>query len=272
MPDLLKWDDTATVESILRGYFLGDYLSNCIVEEGYRPPPSLTSGLKLTQRGTRLAHQIKGKGVDLREAQLAMLISPWLGSELLFDFSNTDFDVLRQNISAEIKRRNIKLPWIYGKKWYDHIAEAAFHGNDHLTHKETLGVLENLPQGVFQLGPYVSGPYGLIEGRHWRLIHPRKSIPAYHCEEPSCDRVHSVRLATGESKISSAINILQEKSSKVRGENKEVKVAVDALIIQKLKPIIGKTIPLYRGSWRNASPRRIFAFLWLVSSTPRIAT
>jgi len=235
MQETVSTFDVEQTDALVRTYFLGDFLSDCIVDNGYRPPLPLTAALSLTARGTRLAGQIKGNGVELREAQLAAFMAAWAGNELLIDLENIEIEAIRLSMSSEIRHRKIRLPWIYGRQFYDLIADLPFHGSPTPRHDETMGLLDQLPQGVFQLGPYISGPYGLIEGREWRLIPPKREVPGFHCDEIGCKRIHSIVLSTGETKASAAMNKLREKTSKFHAFDTVARAAVEEFISKRIR-------------------------------------
>ncbi|MEV0678074.1 hypothetical protein AB0I60_16315 [Actinosynnema sp. NPDC050436] len=242
--------DRATIEAVLRAYYLAEFLSNCIVDDKYKPPISMVTPLVLTGRGKTIAGQVKGDGIALMEAQLASFLAMWAGAELLVDPIESDLDGFRNNISAEVKRGRIKYPWIYGRKLYDEIAESSFHGSGHLNHADTLQLLGGLPQGVFQLGPYVCGPYGLVESRTWRNIPPTVEIPGHHCSELDCDRIHGVLLTTGDTGVSKARSLIGKKLSKVTGEPTD--------ILDEVADFQASHIPTF--SWSDSGSLPFFLF------------
>lgn len=212
-------DNTRTAEAFLRCTYLSELMDDCVVEDKYKPPVPLVAAIALTQRGRTFAGQAKGNGVGLHEAQLAVFLTGTAGDELLFDPLETNLAILAENLSHEIKRRKIQYPWIFGRKLYDLVAGSIFHGDRDLGHEETVGLLEQLPQGVFQNGPYVVGPYGIVESRQWRRMPPTRSVPGYHCDQVDCDSVHAIYLATGESGVSKARTVIRRKKAALHGRN-----------------------------------------------------
>jgi hypothetical protein len=230
-------------ETLLRCYILGSFLNEVVSVDGYKPPVQLTTALKLTAKGSRLANQIKGNSVDLREAQLAAFMTVWSGNDLLVDLKEIDIDKVRSSLSSEIKRQKLKLPWIYGRKLYDKIADSPFHGDSHPTPDETSNLLGGMPPGVFQLGPYLSGPYGLVETRQWRNIFFFHTVPGFHCVEQDCNTVHGISMASPLTGIKRALDALRQKTLKVRNEVASLNDAVSE--------IEAKHVPPFR--WNNSS-------------------
>lgn len=53
-----------SVEALLRSYYLAEFLSECFVEDKYKPPPSIATLIVLTSKGKTLAGHGKGDGVS----------------------------------------------------------------------------------------------------------------------------------------------------------------------------------------------------------------
>jgi hypothetical protein len=224
------------VESLLRCYYLAEFFSECFVEDKYKPPPSIATLIALTPKGKTLTGHGKGDGVSPFEAHLAAFLTMWAGDELLVDPEKTQIDGLRDLVSGEIKRGRIKFPWIYGRELYDAVAESTFHGDAHPSYEETFQLLEKLPPGVFQLGPYICGPYGLIESDHWRLVSPNLVVPGFHCDEVDCHRIHGVHLAPGENGVTKARSVIRRRIAKLHKQDVRYTDAVIKFQADKMPP------------------------------------
>lgn len=242
--------DDGLVESLLRCYYLAEFLSEAFVEEKYKPPPAIATTVALTSRGKSLAGHGKGDGVGPWEAHLAAFLTMWAGDELLVDPERTQLDGLRDWVSSEIKRGKIKYPWVYGRTLYDAVAESTFHGDPHPSYEETQQLLENLPPGVFQLGPYVSGPYGLVESEHWRLIPPNLVVPGFHCVEVDCHDVHGVHISVGENGVSKARAVIRNRIAKMHKQDVKYTDVVIKFQAEKIPPF----------SWRDTRSLPFFLF------------
>lgn len=243
-------------EIFLRCTYLSELMSTCIVEDKYKPPVPLVMSIALSQRGKSLAGHAKGNGVALHEAQLAAFLEGTAGDDLLFDPRETNLAALVDNLSHEIKRRKIQYPWIFGRKLYDLVVESTFHGDRDPSHEETIGLLEQLPQGVFQNGPYVVGPYGIFESEQWRILAPAVSVPGYHCDEIDCDRVHAIRLATGENGVTKARASIKRKKAALHSRSSE--------FIDQVAKFEAQRIPPY--SWTRSTGLAPFIFECLTAS------
>ena len=99
-------------------------------------------------------------------------------------------------MDRQIRDRELLYPFTLGRELYDVAASLYEDRRDTLSHAESLRLLEFLPIGVFQVGNFVSGPYGLLLSSEQRWFAPTTSVPMFHCSELTCARIHSTRLST----------------------------------------------------------------------------
>lgn len=256
-----EWDQLGDQEreTLARCMHLSELLGNSIVAKDYKPALPLTAALQFTQRGSRLANQIKGDGVDLREAQLAVFIEVALGDTLLIDLNAIDLAPIHEALSSELRRSKIRLPWIYGRALYDAVADAGLNEEPYPTPDETEALLKDAPQGVFQHGPYVTGPYGLLESEAWRYIPARTAAPALHCEEPDCHAIHAVHLMTFRTGVYKAQDSIRDKNEKTRRSGNKLVEAVDLIEVRKQVPYRWNnmdTLPFFLADCLSVDERR----------------
>jgi hypothetical protein len=192
--------------------------------------------MKFTQRGSRLANQVKGDGVDLREAQLATFIEMAVGESLLIDVQTIDLGPIEETISSELRRGKMRLAWVYGRGLYDAVADGGLNEQPYPSPEETDSLLNDHPKGVFQNGPYIAGPYGLLEGESWRYIPARRSVAAYHCEERDCPLIHPIRLISHRTGFGRAQDVLREKLDKMRRSSNMLYEAIESVEVRKQPP------------------------------------
>ncbi|MEU4773655.1 hypothetical protein [Micromonospora sp. NPDC023644] len=80
-----------------------------------------------------------------------------------------------------------------------------------LNHRDTLDLLDGTPQGVFQVGAFVTGPFGIVESEHRRGCRPRMVV-RYHCSDQACQALHYHALETSRE---AEINENREKADRV---------------------------------------------------------
>lgn len=223
-------------EVFARCDYLGGILSACVVDSDYKPPIQFTSAIALTAKGSRLANQVKGSGIELREAQVACFIELLSGGDLLVNVREIDLAPIVAAISSEIRRNKIRFAWVYGRAMYDAVAKSGLHNHPFLTNRETKRLLEGTPQGVFQHGPYVTGPFGLLESPEWRKINSSRQIPGFHCNELDCHAVHPIFLSTHKVGVSKAEDLLEEKLDKSADITDYVSEVFNSVSIKRQPP------------------------------------
>jgi hypothetical protein len=98
-----------------------------------------------------------------------------------------------------------------------------------LSPAETQALLAELPQGVYQLGEYVTGPLGLLSADTPRRIPPTRWINAFECDRPSCDRDHRVVLKSNSTTTSDVF-------SEIGAQWHTLPVGADLLLQALLEP------------------------------------
>ncbi|MHA7284477.1 hypothetical protein [Arthrobacter sp. TMS2-4] len=171
-------------------------LRDCIIESNYKVSDELNGAITLSASGRKVRDQLITKEqVNVKEANVLTLLG-LVHIDPLVDVMNLDFDKLELAISNEIKSKALSYPLIYGRDLYDRAAELFTEERDYLRHDDTLKLLKDLPQGVFQAGKYLIGPFGLIKCSHLRLRYATTTVPMQHCSDHSCPSIHRVQLST----------------------------------------------------------------------------
>ncbi|KQW45054.1 hypothetical protein ASC77_19935 [Nocardioides sp. Root1257] len=173
-----------------------DFLSGSILQEKYKVPDDLSRIVHLTEHGNQVLNKLVSKHeVNPKVARLLCLLQ-LVHREPLVDLQKTDVEELRSWVDQQVRGRDLLFPFIAGRDLYDRAAELFEEARDSLSHADTLKLLDGLPIGVFQSGPFVSGPYGLLRGLEQRWFAPIKTVPMYHCSELTCGAVHRCRLSS----------------------------------------------------------------------------
>lgn len=195
-------------------------LDGCIIADKYRVPPDLHQPLQLSEDGERAFDALgRRQVIPYPETRMMCLLTLW-NVDILVDPVATNTDALVKAIGKEIVEQNIRFPYIHGRLLYDKAADELEIGNlrSGLNPTETQTFLQGTPQGVFQAGNFVTGPYGLLRSQEQRIIDPLQYVP-YHCSDVTCENVHRYSLQTS---IEAPINELRPKFSKhLERESKE---------------------------------------------------
>lgn len=205
------------VRKARRLILLSDLLINSIISDDYTPSEELAAAIQLTDLGNRAtrkvyidsqSHSSKSKSrasqtarstnPHTREARLMCLLELGNG-EPLVDLEAIDVDAVADAISEEVKERKIMHPHVYGGGLYSRASELFEDLLGELDYKQTMRLLEGQPQGVFQVGEWLSGPLGISRAGSNRWVPPITKIPLQHCHDVTCQEVHSTRLRTSRS-------------------------------------------------------------------------
>jgi len=171
-------------------------LRECIIENNYKPSEKLTSAITLNDAGTKLMTQLITKeSVNARDAKLLTLLA-LVHIDPFVDIAGIDLERLREAISDEMLSGALKYPEIFGRTLYDRAAIMFREEREYLNHEDTLKLLDDTSQGVYQSGHYLLGPFGIFRRDFHRRLGPTTSIPLQHCADSGCAAVHRVQLST----------------------------------------------------------------------------
>jgi hypothetical protein len=227
---LETYDDVEWRSAMFEMARLVDFLKHSILGEKYKVPDELVKVVHLTEHGNRVMQRLITKNeVPPRDARMLCLLK-LVHREPLVDLEKTTPESLREVIDRQILDGRLKFPFILGRTLYDRAAELFEDARDLLTHRDTLDLLEGTPVGVFQSGPFVSGPFGLLRSSEHRWFAPTTSVPLYHCNDLTCGAVHRTRLSSDSSASINEHAVTMEKVLDQFGEDEsEWSEFIDAL-------------------------------------------
>lgn len=198
-----------------------EILADCIIADSYVISDELNAAIKLSESGNNALNRLTiRQSVNPKDARILCALS--LGHDDLFlDVDQINIDKFMGAINAGIKKGSIRFPFTYGRALYDAYASLFEEEKEFLTNDETLKLLDILPKGVFQYGPFTVGPYGVQRSPTLRSVPAKRRVPAYHCSRSSCHTIHSVVLQTGNnssihrdrSKLTNLLESSKEKAS-----------------------------------------------------------
>lgn len=176
-------------------YHLSTILAYSIIGGDYKPTDELRQSIGLSPYGNWLLQQGKRFDFETREARLACLLELY-HLELLVDLDTTDPRAIASAISNEIKAGRIRFPMMFGPDLYHRAADLFPDERRSLSSSDTRRLLDGQPIGVFQMGRWLVGPWGVYEHATSRGIAPSHTLPLQHCHDVSCWRVHRVTLSS----------------------------------------------------------------------------
>ncbi|MFX0591260.1 hypothetical protein [Melissospora conviva] len=195
-------------------------LVECKLRQDYRISKEMYETLHLTEAGERMVQAFLRKGIKYPEARFMCLLRI-LGNELLVDPIQSDTQQLIKIVSEQIRDTTIRFPYTYGRLLYDRLLTFPFgESRTVLSSKETFEVLEGTPQGVFQVGRLVTGPYGLLQTPHRRSIPLIEEVP-FHCSDIKCTTAHSRTFVTDYTAPINEARDIAEKVLRKEGQNSD---------------------------------------------------
>lgn len=190
-----KFPDPEWRERWLQLTDISSLFSDCIIRRAYKISDDINNAIVLSAAGKRIALELQKQQVPVKEAKLLCFLF-LAHTDVLVDVMATDVAALRGAISKQVLKGDLLYPFIFGRTLYDRAAELFEDEKPRLDVSETLQLLDGTPQGVFQLGDILIGPYGLLSSRGRRRLEPRTRIHLYSCADMTCSQVHISRLAT----------------------------------------------------------------------------
>jgi hypothetical protein len=118
--------------------------------------------------------------------------------DALIDFARSDDESIRRFFSKQIIEGSILLPSRCGRVTYDKFnrdfSRFARDRASHLAHDQTLDLLRNTEQGIYQVGRFTLGPLGVFSAEERRMLPVVREIPLWHCADTGCNALHHVEL------------------------------------------------------------------------------
>ncbi|MGE5353223.1 MAG: hypothetical protein ACM3P0_14170 [Acidobacteriota bacterium] len=191
-------------------YSLSYLLKYSIISDTYIPNPRLGELIEVTASGQILISKIKELNNSFKEEEIkTALFIKFYHNELLINVDKTDKYKLIELFQQDLLNKNIKFPWVYEHILYDRFNSMFPDCPTELTYKDTEELIENTPQGVFQIRQIIVGPFGFIESDCHRKLIIKRTALLWHCPEPTCKRLHQVRLSTGNSKLFEILELIE---------------------------------------------------------------
>ncbi len=181
-------------KSLARLFSLRNLVRHAILPLDYLVPGEYAKLITLTHAGEELLNVDKRLREEFdSQTLLFALFLQFFHLDLLIDERKTDADSIRSVLNEEMARRKLLLPYRFGRLLYDRFNdESRSLHTDHLDPTEALKLVADTPQGVYQVGDTVTGPFGLLLSQEVRFNPPSPQLPLWHCSDTGCGALHSV--------------------------------------------------------------------------------
>ncbi|NRS15870.1 hypothetical protein HP398_05410 [Brevibacillus sp. HB1.4B] len=196
------------------GYIFSLFFKKCIVLSDYKASDKY-SRIALNEKGNQYYKYVESAFRDVTdpEIKLAMFIASTPTFSFI-DWEKTDTSLVKEAFENEVLNRKLLFPWIYDRLLYDKYSELFTIRYKEIPYDETIKLLSDTPQGIFQIGNYIVGPFGVLTSLDKRLNQPIRTSYIWHCNEPACRRVHSAGLSTGNCLTSKVLEYLEDELKK----------------------------------------------------------
>lgn len=221
--DLLnRYTDRDFRDSFSDLYSLSTFFGLSIVKPDYRPPDCIADAIALSEDGKLWEKTLLERFPNLSaaEARLAPLIV-FYHQEPFVDVKHTSIDSISAILHSEILGERIMYPWVYEHLLYDRYYESWPDHLTELTYEETERLLSGTPNGVFQMRSRLVGPFGLLQSEAIRSLPPTRKLPLWHCSDPACNALHTVRLVSGKCNTTQAVTCIYEELNKSEAQSSE---------------------------------------------------
>lgn len=142
--------------------------------------------------------------------------------DLWIDVHRTDHDAVKGLVDGEVRSGRLRLPYRFGRLLYDRFNDSPPGDRlEHLDHKEADALLAGTPQGVYQVGYYVTGPLGIVSSAALRYTPPSLFLPLWHCSDTGCRALHYVYLMPPPVAVVNALHAIRTIESAVLGPSSE---------------------------------------------------
>ncbi|PCD07995.1 hypothetical protein CMV16_08095 [Peribacillus simplex] len=185
------------------------FIEQSLVPTGYKPSKEFENTIFLSEEGTRFFKQLKA---TLRHADdVEIEIALFLYSHSFIDFDKTQWEKIVMSLDNEIITKKVRYPWYFDNILYNKFFDEHFPHVKELSGDDTNKLIDDTPQGVYQMNNMIVGPFGIIYSQEKRFYNPHSNFLLWHCEDPACTRLHYVDLKKGHSVISDIlINLKQD--------------------------------------------------------------
>ncbi|MCH7736723.1 MAG: hypothetical protein IH872_04890 [Chloroflexi bacterium] len=177
-------------------FALSRFWKGAVYPAGYVADESWPNLLKTTNQGHESLESITSVSESFGEVNcLQAMFGMFHHHDIFFDWEESDIEGIRNLLSKEIQQKDIRFPHRFGRLLYDSFNdENPGSPVDYLLPEAVSRLLDGTPQGIYQVGNLVSGPFGILTSKAIRSFHPVLDLPLWHCPDIGCRVLHPVSL------------------------------------------------------------------------------
>jgi hypothetical protein len=201
--------DTTFKDRVAKLFAVRMLYREALRSETFEPTQELTEALGFTDQGGRLiTTAMKEFGCSAESAKFCVFLLLFHHG-LLVDVEKTKIARILGSLSQDILSRKIVYPWLFDSVLYDRAFADLAQRPQELSTQQTEDLLSGTPTGVFQVGHFTVGPFGVVQSDERRWFPPRSDLPLYHCEDQMCGDMHVAELAQLDTKHQNIVSGLR---------------------------------------------------------------
>jgi hypothetical protein len=205
----VDWKDSVQFQESIQARFSKSQLTklrdlydcHCLLwashsKDGFVAHDDYRTALPISTYGTEALSKVGNACSENGPSELAVAaLTIFCFRDLLIDLDKADLHLLISRLDIDLREKNLRLPHRFGRLLYDRFNDNPAYGRpNHLEATEVEALIGGTDQGVYQVGRYISGPFGILESNDQRFIPPSRSLPLWHCDDPGCGQIHDVSL------------------------------------------------------------------------------
>lgn len=201
-----KYGRREEAEHILDFWLLGQCLAECVIKDTYKSSALGQLCQNLTPEGVAVRREFMKRLVKEstrnipftptpNDANLLALLTLF-HCDILIDLKKTSALDIAKEIGEEIKSKSLLFPFSFGRDLYDRLQKIKKTEVRNLGYTDTIRLFDGAQTGVFHVGRYLFGPFGLIQTSFRRSIPPRRDLRLQHSSDRTNRSAHTIWLSS----------------------------------------------------------------------------
>ena len=181
------------IKKEIQFYSISKFLRTGIYNNDFFIPPNFSNFIVLSTKGQIIEQKIKIIFNDAKDEDIKFSILLLLNLDK--DLINTEKSELSSILSffnKNLIEGRIKYPYIYDTLLFERYKSSFSDNIKTMDSDQTQSLLKDTPSGIFQIGHFLIGPFGLIQTNTKRFIPPIKKGYLWQCSDPGCQQLHEI--------------------------------------------------------------------------------
>lgn len=208
-------------ERVLKLYSVRELYRTGLRAKDFKPRSELLAAIEFTECGRQqIDRVVKHLNCSLEDAKFSVFLLLF-HHDLFVDVDNSKVARILECLAEDILQGGIRYPWLFDHILYDRAYENFAQKPTELTREQTDLLMSGSPEGVFQIGNFLVGPFGVLESEETRWFPPQMRIPLYHCADRMCGELHVAELSQPDQSHQQAFSTLRARLEQELGPASE---------------------------------------------------